>query len=302
MTAGLLEGRHRPRVPSESCCAIIPSQNYLKRVLSSEMPMGAWLGTLPWQNPKRSSVALIDPVSSCACNLLTNHGCILGSLPPIFAILEDEHTQKAPGRYERSLLLTADVEDAIALRAWGMAAVPINTLSGLTEQDELRFEKLFQIHRRASEREEWKEEQASGENGPPSADDQTSPPTSAASITNSDADDPVHLAVVGWSPKTCSPAAPLPVRACIEWLRKIRELLRLDLSDVAVWSPQPTRWEKIKFALELAQPSWIELALLESLDVDLFSLDGEALVVPEPDDLATASAALDKAMQLDPPQ
>lgn len=270
----------------------------------------------------RPVVPLRDVSSGAINNLLTEHGCVRGTLKPLFAVVHDQHTLTALSQPVRELLLTDGIEDTIALRSIGLAAAPLVGLAEITQEDCERLAQYFGIGTSPSARQMYEAEELAEydpETDPEkavSSGSETGPDVSRAATCCAPADpvdtadpegpvpgmkdlwsaaEPPELTLVGWSPSTLSRAMPAKVQQLLQLLEQLRKCRRLQIDAFRLWIPSVKSWTAITFAAERNQSQWLADAIRDSMFDDSRRVISQAAPETGPD-LATAAAELYEAL------
>ena len=199
--------------------------------------------------------------------LATNSCCIGRSEWPFFAVMEDDQTLQRFGRTDNQLLLTACLEDAILLQSLGLAAAPLSGLGELVDADLKRLEEVFGVACEAGSRAD--DQSTNTPPGPSPSPAQAAvsgepgPPGGTVEVAET-----CGLVIVDWKPSALSLDSPAELGAASRHLSDLEKFRELDLTDVAVWTPSPGRFEAIQFAVDRRDVGWLSDAFTKSLHAD----------------------------------
>jgi hypothetical protein len=224
-------------------------------------------------------------------DLITERGCVLTRIPPLFEILADTLTFDALGTSPRRVLLTEKLDDAVLLRSLGRAAAPVAGLSDLGQKELELLARYFGVERELSERElEEADKREESDHGKESAVEPGDPSKPGGhprgegdlpddiSIEESDTcylvpcsdvgterRDPLELTLVQWSPSALTTAQPEAMKNAVRYLQELAEYRGVDVSVVMEWVPTDRDIAAIRFGLQRGESGWAKDALLDSL-------------------------------------
>lgn len=259
--------------------------------------------------PDAPIIALAGPEG--VSDLLTAGGCIRGERWPLFGVLDDEHAREAIGHQLTTVLLTADVDDAIVLRAIGWIAAPVLGLGEFDQRELELLAKHYGLRTPASApadpllRAPGLDEPLSASLARVKADLEANHLSfdefaRGAGAEYADAEY-LELVLSEWSPRTLSLAEPAAVSRAAERLRELANFRRIDLLDVGEWRPTSDDLRRIRFAAERGEAGWLREAMLKSLEDSSWTLGGPLPVAAPATPARSPLEQLEKALADDEP-
>ena len=243
-------------------------------------------------------IVLRDVESKAPFDLLTNEGCLIKEKLPVFEALKDAQTQKQLDANENTLFVTFSLDDAITLRACGLAATTANGLDELPLDQVDAFCESFGLTRHVSDR--ANERIASAQENAHQSEFHPSDPRLRTSQLHRKPNDSTstRFVLVGWSPATLCGDAPAQLSKVVDYVRKLEKHLGVNVFELRLWQPDSEDLERWKFMVDGKCPEMFAADLGDvGVDVDDciddFGRPKRSVTAP-PSDYATSLARLEQ--------
>jgi hypothetical protein len=212
-----------------------------------------------------------DVLTDARRDVIMSAGCLLSSDIPLFEGLRDAYNMRALEKADYRLLVTADVEDALLLRAVGLPAVPAAGIVSLGQDHERTLAHLFGITRELSRREQDLDHEE------PALETARQGCGLGSHFIRMDGRvglgaPTVTITLVSWSVQSLNRDQPEPIRRVLDWFREMEQHRNWQLDEVVEWLPSAESVAKIRFALDKNSARWVKDAILDSLDESTVSL------------------------------